>query len=83
VSFDYLANLRKLKKKTILEGWAGVMKRGVQINEKPNQGVRETKKVGMRCSRQSAHRWRLGCQPNAPVAFYSQEDLLVLVSVRG
>jgi hypothetical protein len=27
VSFDYLANLRKFKKK-LFEGWAGVMKRG-------------------------------------------------------
>jgi hypothetical protein len=33
VSFDYLANLRKLKKRTL-------------INEKPNQGVREGKKLG-------------------------------------
>jgi hypothetical protein len=28
VSFDCLANLRKLKKKTLFEGWAGIMKRG-------------------------------------------------------
>jgi hypothetical protein len=42
VSFDYLVNLRKLKK-NLFEGWAGVMKRGVLINEKPNQ--RERKKV--------------------------------------
>jgi hypothetical protein len=42
VSFDYLANLRKLKK-NLFVGWAGVMKRGVLINEKPNQGVREKK----------------------------------------
>jgi hypothetical protein len=25
-------------------------------------------------SRQSAHRWRQGCQPYAPAAFYPQED---------
>jgi hypothetical protein len=27
MSFDYLANLRKFKKKSFFEGWAGVMKR--------------------------------------------------------
>jgi hypothetical protein len=37
VSFDYLRSLRKLKKK--IEEWAGVM------NEKPNQGVRERKRI--------------------------------------
>jgi hypothetical protein len=41
--FDYLANLRKKK---LFEGWAGVMKRGVLINEKPNQGYGKEKKVG-------------------------------------
>jgi hypothetical protein len=50
VLFDYLANLRKLKK-NFFEGWAGVMKRGVFINEKPNQGVRERKKIGIYWSR--------------------------------
>jgi hypothetical protein len=25
-------------------------------------------------SRKSAHRWRWGCQPYAPVALYPQED---------
>jgi hypothetical protein len=38
VSFDYLANLRKIKKKNFFEGWAGVL-----INEKHDQGVRERK----------------------------------------
>jgi hypothetical protein len=47
--FDYLANLRKLKKKC--EEWAGVMQRGVLINEKSNQGVRERKRVGIHWSR--------------------------------
>jgi hypothetical protein len=32
--------------------------------------------------RQSAHKWRLGCQIYVPAAFYPQEDL-VLFSVRG
>jgi hypothetical protein len=52
VSFDYLVHLRKLKK-NIFEGWAEVMKRGggVLINEKPNKGVRERKKVGIHRSR--------------------------------
>jgi hypothetical protein len=47
VSFDYLANLRKLKKKFGMGG--GNEERGVLINEKPNQGVRERKKVGNHC----------------------------------
>jgi hypothetical protein len=39
-------------------------------------------------SRQSAHRWRLGCQPHAPAALYSPETLFflmfpVLISIRG
>jgi hypothetical protein len=46
VSFDYLANLRKLKK-NYFEGWAGVMKRGGTHTEKLNQGVWERKKVGI------------------------------------
>jgi hypothetical protein len=50
VSFDYLANLRKLKK-NFFEGWAKVMKRGVLKNEKPNPGLRERKKVGLDCLR--------------------------------
>jgi hypothetical protein len=33
--------------------------------------------------RQSAHRWRLNCQPYVLAAFYLQKDLLVLISVRG
>jgi hypothetical protein len=32
---------------------------------------------------QSAHRWRLGCQPYAPASLYPKKDLLVLISVRG
>jgi hypothetical protein len=34
-------------------------------------------------SRQSAHRWRWGCQPYAPAAVYPQGRFLVLISVRG
>jgi hypothetical protein len=39
-------------------------------------------------SRQSAHRWRWGCQPHAPAALYPQEDssysfLLEAESTRG
>jgi hypothetical protein len=34
-------------------------------------------------SRQSAHRWRLGCQPYTPAALYSPGRFLVLISVRG
>jgi hypothetical protein len=57
MSFDYLANLRKLKKKHFFEGWAGVMKRGggVLINENPNEGVRERKKVGIHWSSQPSN----------------------------
>jgi hypothetical protein len=33
--------------------------------------------------RQSAHRWRWGCQPYAPAAFYTPGRFLVLISVRG
>jgi hypothetical protein len=46
VSFDYLANLRKLKK-TFLRMGGGIEERGVLINEKNNQGVWEGKKVGI------------------------------------
>jgi hypothetical protein len=34
-------------------------------------------------SRQSAHRWRWGCQPYAPVALYPPGRFLVLIYVRG
>jgi hypothetical protein len=34
-------------------------------------------------SRQSAHRWRWGCQPYAPDALYTPGRFLVLISVRG
>jgi hypothetical protein len=34
-------------------------------------------------SRQSAHRWRWGCQPHAPAALYPPGRFLVLISVRG
>jgi hypothetical protein len=34
-------------------------------------------------SRQSAHRWRQGCQPYAPAAFYPPGRFLILFSVRG
>jgi hypothetical protein len=34
-------------------------------------------------SRQSAHRWRWGCQPYAPAALYPSGRFLVLISVRG
>jgi hypothetical protein len=34
-------------------------------------------------SRQSAHRWRWGCQPYAPALLYSPGRFLVLISVRG
>jgi hypothetical protein len=33
-------------------------------------------------SRQSAHRWRWGCQPNVPAAFYPPGRFLVLISVK-
>jgi hypothetical protein len=46
VSFDQLANLRTLTRKSFFEGWAGVI-----INEKPNQGAREGKNVGIHGSR--------------------------------
>jgi hypothetical protein len=34
-------------------------------------------------SRQSAHRWRQGCQPYAPAAFLPPGSFLVLIPVRG
>jgi hypothetical protein len=34
-------------------------------------------------SRQSAHRWRWGCQPHEPATLYPPGRLLVLISVRG
>jgi hypothetical protein len=34
-------------------------------------------------SRQSARKWRWGCQPHAPVALYPPGRFLVLISVRG
>jgi hypothetical protein len=34
-------------------------------------------------SKQSAHRWRWGCQPYAPAALYPPRRFLVLISVRG
>jgi hypothetical protein len=34
-------------------------------------------------SRQLAHRWRWGCQPYSPAAFYPPGIFLVLISVRG
>jgi hypothetical protein len=50
VSFDYLANLIKLKKNTFLGMGGGNEEKGVLINEKPNQEVRERKKVGIHWS---------------------------------
>jgi hypothetical protein len=43
----------------------------------PVQAVESLRVVGGRGShilRHSAHRWRKGCQPYAPAAFYPQED---------
>jgi hypothetical protein len=34
-------------------------------------------------SRQSAHRWRWGCQPYTPAALYPPRRSLILISVRG
>jgi hypothetical protein len=33
-------------------------------------------------SKQSAHRWRWGCQPHAPASLYPPGRLLVLISFR-
>jgi hypothetical protein len=45
------------------------------------------RRVGQGWSRQSAHRWRLDCQPYSPAALYSPETFFlmfsVLISVRG
>jgi hypothetical protein len=38
---------------------------------------------GLTVSRQSAHRWRYGCQPYAPAALHPPGWFLVLISVRG
>jgi hypothetical protein len=48
VSFDYLANLRKLKKKTFFLGMGGGNEE-IRGNEEANQGVRERKKVWLHC----------------------------------
>jgi hypothetical protein len=50
-------------------------------NEEPDQGVRERKKVGIRCSRQSAHRWRWRHLTHRPP--FTPGSFLVLISVRG
>jgi hypothetical protein len=56
MSFDYLTYSRK---KTVLrDGW-GNEERGVLVTEKPNQGVRERKKVGNRLSRRSQYKGRI------------------------
>jgi hypothetical protein len=47
VSFDYLANLRKFKKKLFCGMGRCNEDRGVLINEKPNQGVQDRKNVGL------------------------------------
>jgi hypothetical protein len=39
-------------------------------------GLRDVKDPTL--SRQSAHRWRQGCQPHAPAALYSPETLFFL-----
>jgi hypothetical protein len=38
---------------------------------------------GPTLSRQSAHRWRWGCQPYAPATLYPPGRFLILISVRG
>jgi hypothetical protein len=38
---------------------------------------------GSQLSRQSAHRWRWGCQPYAAAAIYPPGRFLILISVRG
>jgi hypothetical protein len=42
-----------------------------------------SKRLNGTAYRQSAHRWRLGCQPYAPATLYPQKHFLVLISVRG
>jgi hypothetical protein len=51
VSFEYLAKLRKIKKKKNFCGMGGGNDESRYSNEKPNQGVRERKKVGIHWSR--------------------------------
>jgi hypothetical protein len=44
---------------------------------------RPWKSIGFTFSRQSAHRWRWGCQPYAPAALYPREDSLYSFLLRG
>jgi hypothetical protein len=58
------------------------MKRGVPINEKPNQGLRERKKVGIHCLIESYHLYRLFRVIKKPRSFSStivQGNLWVVV----
>jgi hypothetical protein len=50
---------------------------------RPLEAHRFVRRRGSQSSRQSAHRWRWGCQPYAPAALYPPGWFLVLISVRG
>jgi hypothetical protein len=78
VSFDYLAKLRKLKKKIWGMG-GGNEEKGYSYMKCIIKGYRREKKVGLHWSRQSTHRWRQSYQPYAPVALYSPETLFVCI----
>jgi hypothetical protein len=39
--------------------------------------------LGSHSFRHSAHRWRQGCEPYAPAAFYQQEDYSLLLEAES
>jgi hypothetical protein len=47
------------------------------------EALRVARVWGSHIFRHSAHRWRQGCQPYAPAAFYPPGRFLVLIFVRG
>jgi hypothetical protein len=47
------------------------------------EALRVARGWGSHIFRHSAHRWRWGCHPYAPAAFYPPGRFLVLISVRG
>jgi hypothetical protein len=59
------------------------IKKGKVIPTQAVEALRVARGWGSNIFRHSAHRWRQGCQPYAPAAFYPPGRFLVLISVRG